>query len=82
MNTQTTLDRLKPILADLLLIEEDTITAESTIESLVADSLDVTELVLCIEDEWLMKTPEGFEEKLQLCETVEDMVKAIEEAAL
>ena len=46
------LDNIKNILADQLGIEEGSITESTTIEELGADSLDLVEAIMTIEDEF------------------------------
>lgn len=79
MNTQTTLDRLKPILADLFLREEERITPERNLNDLTAPMTDsIEEIVFAIETEWLIKTSAGFDQRVEKCETVADLVRAID----
>ncbi len=58
-------DKLKEIIADKLSVNEDEITMESTfIDDLGADSLDIVELIMALEEELEMEIPdedaEGF----------------------
>lgn len=45
-------EKVKAIMADKLSISEDEITMESTFEDLGADSLDIVELVMALEEEF------------------------------
>ena len=70
-------DKLKEIIADKLSVNEDEITMESTfIDDLGADSLDIVELIMALEEELEMEIPnedaEGFK-------TVGDVVEYITE---
>ena len=70
-------EKLQGILADQLEIDADKITYESLIlDDLGADSLDVVDLIMSIEDEFGMEVPD---EAVDNIRTVEDMVKYIEE---
>lgn len=71
------LEKVKALLADQFDVEEDKITMETNIEEdLGADSLDVVDLVMSIEDEFGIEVPEEDIEKLK---TVASVVKFIEE---
>lgn len=52
-------DKLKEIIADKLSVNEDEITMESTfIDDLGADSLDIVELIMALEEELEMEIPD------------------------
>lgn len=71
------LEKVKAILADQFDAEEDAITAETTIQDdLGADSLDVVDLLMTIEDEFEVEIPDTEIENLK---TVGDLVKYIED---
>ena len=71
------LEKVKAILADQFDAEEEKITTETTIqEDLGADSLDVVDLLMTIEDEFEVEIPDTEIENLK---TVGDLVKYIEE---
>ncbi len=70
------LEKVKAILADQFDVEEDKITAEtSIINDLGADSLDVVDLLMSIEDEFEVEVPD---EEIENIKTVDDLVKYIE----
>lgn len=70
-------EKLQAIIADQLEIEEEVITYDSHIlDDLGADSLDVVDLVMSIEDEFEVEVPDEALEKMR---TVEDIVKYLEE---
>ncbi len=70
-------ERIRQILMDQLDLEEDKITMESDIvDDLEADSLDVVDLVMTIEDEYGIEVPDDQIEKFR---TVGDVVRYIEE---
>lgn len=70
-------ERVKDVIAEQLGIEDlDTITMETTfIEDLGADSLDIVELIMALEEEFDMEIPEAEAEKIS---TVGDVVEYIE----
>ncbi len=68
-------EKLKAIIADAMGIDEDGITPQTSFkEDLGADSLDVFQIVLGIEQEFDIEIPEDAVESI---ETVEDAVNAI-----
>ena len=70
-------EKLQAIIADQLEIDVDDITyASEIIEDLGADSLDIVDLVMSVEDEFGIEVPD---EALESISTVEDMVKYIED---
>ena len=72
-------EKLKVILAEQLDIDEDSITADSSIvEDLGADSLDIVDLVMSLEDEFDTEIPD---EAIEGIKTVGDIVHYIEENA-
>ncbi len=72
----TVFDRVKARVGHQLGVEEDTITRESSfVEDLGADSLDVVELVMALEEEFGIEIPDDQAEKIV---TVGDAVKYIE----
>ena len=70
-------EKLQEMIADQLEIDVEDITYDSNIlDDLGADSLDVVDLVMSIEDEFGMEVPD---EALENIRTIEDMVKYIED---
>ncbi len=70
------LEKVKMILADQLKVEEDTINADTDIQDdLGADSLDVVDLIMSLEDEFEIEVPDEDIEKLR---TVGALVSYIE----
>ncbi len=66
-------DKLKEIIADKLSVNEDEITMESTfIDDLGADSLDIVELIMALEEELEMEIPD---EDAEGFKTVGDVVE-------
>ena len=70
------LEKVKAILAEQFDVEEDTITMETSVaEDLGADSLDVVDLLMSIEDEFEIEIPDT---EIENMTTVGDLVKYIE----
>ena len=70
-------EKLREIISEQLEISEELITMESNLmEDFDADSLDLVDLVMSVEDEFGMEVPEEAVENLK---TVGDVVKFIEE---
>jgi acyl carrier protein len=69
-------EKVKDILCEQLDVEEEKVTAESLIvDDLGADSLDVVDLVMSLEEEFDIEIPD---EDVENIKTVGDMVKYIE----
>lgn len=70
------LDKVKAILTEQFDVEEDKITAETDLqEDLGADSLDVVDLLMSIEDEFEVEVPD---EEIENIKTVGALVSYIE----
>lgn len=69
-------EKIRAILCEQLDIEEDQVTMDSNIaEDLGADSLDVVDLIMSIEDEFELEVPDDQVENIK---TVGDVVNYIE----
>ena len=72
------LEKVKAILSEQFDVEEDSITVETNIaDDLGADSLDVVDLLMSIEDEFEIEIPD---EEIDNIKTVGDLVKYIEDS--
>ena len=70
-------ERIREIICDQLDLEEDKVTMDSDImEDFEADSLDVVDLVVSIEDEFGLEVPD---DQIENFRTVGDVVRYIEE---
>ena len=70
-------ERIREIICDQLDLEEDKVTMDSDImEDFEADSLDVVDIVMSIEDEFGLEVPD---DHIENCRTVGDVVRYIEE---
>lgn len=70
-------EKVRAIVSDQLDINEDEVTPDSVLtEDLGADSLDLVDLVMSLEDEFELEVPD---EELENIRTVDDIVKLIEQ---
>lgn len=70
-------EKLRKMICDQLELDEEKITLETNLrDDLDADSLDLVDLVMSIEDEFEMEVPD---EEIEKMKTVADVVKFIEE---
>ncbi|MBC5788318.1 MULTISPECIES: acyl carrier protein [Clostridiaceae] len=70
-------EKVVSIIADQLDVEEEKVTMEAAIaDDLGADSLDVVDLVMSLEEEFNIEIPD---EEVENIKTVGDIVKFIEE---
>ena len=77
MNKEEIFEKLKEIIVNQLGLEAEQVKMKSTfVDDLSADSLDIVELVMNIEEEFEMEIPDEAAEKIV---TVEDVVNYIEE---
>ena len=71
-------EKIKKIIAEVLNVDEDTITMESTFgDDLGADSLDVFQIIMGVEEEFEIEIPNEDAEKIV---TVGDAVEQIKNA--
>lgn len=77
MSEKEIFEKLKSIVVDQLGVNEESVTMEATfVDDLAADSLDIVELVMNIEEEFDLEIPDTDAEKIA---TIGDVVKYIEE---
>ncbi len=77
MSEEEIFEKLKAIVVEDLNVDEKDITMEATfVDDLAADSLDIVELVMNIEEEFDLEIPDEDAEKIV---TIGDVVKYIEE---
>lgn len=71
------IDKVKSIIVEQLGVEEDDVKIESSfVDDLGADSLDIVELVMALEEEFDLEIPDEDAEKIR---TVGEAVKYIQE---
>ena len=77
MNTEEVFEKVKAIIVEQLGVAETSVEMESSfIDDLGADSLDIVELVMALEEEFDMEIPDSDAEKVV---TVGDVVQYIKE---
>ena len=77
MTEGTTFDRLKKLIVEQLGVDEEEVTPQASfVEDLNADSLDLVELIMSLEEEFGMEISDEDAEKI---EKVSDAVDFIEE---
>ena len=80
MSDEEILEKLKDIIVEQLGVERDIIRKESTfVDDLSADSLDIVELVMSIEESFDIEIPDQDAEKIV---TVGDVINYIKEKLL
>ena len=76
MSEKEIFQKLKTIVVDQLGVNEENVTMEATFVDVAADSLDIVELIMNIEEEFDLEIPDNDAEKIV---TIGDVVKYIEE---
>ena len=75
MSSEEVFDKVKEIIVEQLGVAENTVTSEASfIDDLGADSLDIVELIMALEEEFDMEIPDADAEKIV---TVNDVVEYI-----
>ena len=70
-------DRIKEIIVEQLGVSADEVVPEASfIDDLGADSLDIVELVMALEEEWGLEIPDDDAEKIQ---TIQDAINYVED---
>ena len=79
MSSEEVFEKVKQIIVEQLGVEETAVTLEASfIDDLGADSLDIVELVMALEEEFDIEIPDADAEKVV---TVNDVVEYIKENA-
>ena len=75
MSSEEIFEKIKEIIVEQLGVAENTVTMEASfIDDLGADSLDIVELIMSLEEEFDMEIPDADAEKIV---TVNDVVEYI-----
>ena len=76
MNTEEVFEKVKGIIVEQLGVAETSVTMEASfIDDLGADSLDIFELVMALEEEFDMEIPDADAEKVVTVGDVVDYIK-------
>ena len=76
MNTEEVFEKVKEIIVEQLGVAETSVTMEASfIDDLGADSLDIVELVMALEEEFDMEIPDSDAEKVVTVGDVVDYIK-------
>ena len=79
MEDQVMYEKVCKMLAEQLDISADTITPQSeVVKDLGADSLDVVELMMALEDEYGITLPEGDVENVKTVQDIVDMMEKLQ----
>ena len=80
MTREELFDSIKTMIVDQLGVDESTITEDSSfIDDLNADSLDMVELVMAMEQEFDIEIPDDVAEKVSTVRDAIDYIKGLEE---
>ena len=76
MSSEEVFEKVKGIIVEQLGVTEDTVTSEASfIDDLGADSLDIVELVMALEEEFDIEIPDADAEKVVTVGDVVDYIK-------
>ena len=76
MNTEEVFEKVKGIIVEQLGVAEASVTMEASfIDDLGADSLDIVELVMALEEEFDIEIPDAEAEKISTVGDVVDYIK-------
>ena len=76
MSSEEIFDKVKEIIVEQLGVAENTVTMEASfIDDLGADSLDIVELIMALEEEFDTEIPDGDAEKIVSVSDVVDYIK-------
>ena len=76
MNTEEVFEKVKAVIVEQLGVSETSVEMESSfIDDLGADSLDIVELVMAIEDEFDLEIPDQAAENIVTVQDVIDYIK-------
>ena len=76
MSSEEVFDKVKEIIVEQLGVAEDSVTTEASfIDDSGADSLDIVELIMALEEEFDMEIPDADAEKVVTVGDVVDYIK-------
>ncbi len=72
-------EKIKKIVVDQLGVDESEVTPESSfIDDLGADSLDIVELIMALEDEFGLEIPDDVAEKITTVNDAVEYIKSVQ----
>ena len=78
MSSEEVFDKVKEIIVEQLGVAENAVTTESSfIDDLGADSLDIVELIMALEEEFGIEVPEVEAEKIVSVGDVVEYIKSV-----
>ena len=76
MSQEEIFDKVREIIIEQLGVQEDVVTSEASfIDDLGADSLDIVELIMALEEEFDLEIPDSDAEKVVTVNDVVDYIK-------
>ena len=82
MNPDAILEKVKEVIIEQLAVEDDAIKLETSfIDDLGADSLDIVELIMALEEEFDLQIPDSEAEKITTVGDVVEYIKAANKKA-
>ncbi|MGB9792351.1 MAG: acyl carrier protein [Thermacetogeniaceae bacterium] len=75
LSDQEIFEKVRNIISEQLGVDAEEITLETSFEDLNADSLDIVELIMALEEEFDIEIPDEDAEKLQKVSAVIDYIK-------
>lgn len=73
---QAIFNKVKAIINEQLGVSEDELTPQTSFEDLNADSLDIVELIMALEEEFELEIPDEEAEKIQTVGEIIEYIKA------
>ncbi len=75
LSEQAIFEKVRAIIAEQLGVDEEDVTPETTFEELNADSLDIVELIMALEEEFDIEIPDEEAEKIQTVGAAVEYIK-------
>lgn len=75
LDGQGIFEKVKSIIAEQLGVTEDELTPQTSFEDMNADSLDIVELIMALEEEFDLEIPDEEAEKIQTVGEIVEYIK-------
>lgn len=75
LSEQEIFEKVRTIISEQLGVDAEEVTPETSFEDLNADSLDIVELIMALEEEFDLEIPDEDAEKLQKVSAVIEYIK-------